>query len=100
MDVLAAADAELLDENIQKLLASSNKKEEQAFAKVDLKQFAKQSDTKNSIVESSFKAPKVKKSLYAEDIDEKVKPIVLSDEISNIVCQVSHSELEDNGVWQ
>jgi len=37
IDALTAANAELLDENIQKLLASSNKKEEQEFAKVNIR---------------------------------------------------------------
>ena len=37
IDALTAANAELLDENIQKLLASSKKKEDQEFAKVDIR---------------------------------------------------------------
>ena len=54
VDVLTAANSELLDENIQRLLASSNKKEGNEFAKVDLKQLSGQKKVIKSVGSSSF----------------------------------------------
>jgi len=51
---LTAANSELLDENIQRLLASSNKKEGNEFAKVDLKQLSGQKKVIKSVGSSSF----------------------------------------------
>lgn len=64
-----------------------------AFENVDSNQVNKRLEEKIAKGDSSLKAPKVKTSIYAGDIENKVgesakdlaKPVPLSEEISNIV---------------